>query len=204
MKRFALLASAALLCLSGCRSTPTQQYNHWSLSSVGPRMSHHFLGGYDYYKHGTWREFDYAQKKDIERTLRRHFLNTNYDNPFQADNSNRYGERHHHSFAPYPWEYIHVEGLVMGALMLNPSVDIFLALPIGSLLGTMDNGGVEEFFDGIGQAAEPAGVLAASVAHWTIGKKGPVRAAWVSICPEDEAAWQRASDNAAPAARIKD
>ncbi len=178
MKSLALCSVAALLCLAGCRTSVTQQHNHWRASHVAPRLSHHFLAGYDAYEDGRYVDFRWEETQNINRTIQRHFLNTNYDNPFQPDDPNRFRPRPAHSILPYPWRYIHLEGLALGALLLNPTTDMFITLPVGALIATLDRGGKDEFVDGLETTFEPLGVLTASFVHHTIGRKSFVRAVW--------------------------
>src|SRR5258708_33962513 len=118
-------------------------------------MSRAFLS-YDPEKAGSYLDFQWRKKKDIEMTLRRHFFNHNPDNPFEAYDPTVYEPRPKHSLLPAPWRYIHVEGIVIGAatLALSPT---FYPIPVDSIIGTFEEGGGQEFMDGVGAASRPAG-----------------------------------------------
>jgi len=169
MKLPALLAgSAGLVVLAGCSSQAPYVRQHWSPQVIGPRMSRAFLS-YDPETDGPYVDFQWKKKQDINLTLSRHFFNYNPDNPFQAESDDFYGKRPPHSLFPAPHRYIHLEGLAIGALLYAGGAPMILPLPIDSLIATFDQGGTEEFVDGIGVTVRPIGVLTASFLHDQLG-----------------------------------
>jgi hypothetical protein len=155
----ALCGSAALSLVAGCASQQPVG-NHWTSRSVQPSIARAFLS-YDVENDGPYREFQWRKKQDINLTLRRHLFNHNPYNPFQQDAPELFEPRPPHSLLPRPWNYIHLEGLVFGAISYA-SGGIFLPLPIDSIIGTLEEGGDEEFFEGVGEATRPIGVLTES------------------------------------------
>lgn len=80
MKRLSLGALALLGLLAASCSTPAYENNHWHINSVSPRMGYHFLG----YRQSI--DGDYSGKfagdmHDVGRTLSRHLINDNDENP---------------------------------------------------------------------------------------------------------------------------
>ena len=64
------------------------------------------------------------------------------------------------SVLPNPWYYVHVEGLLLG---LGPLVNgSFFPIPVDSIIGTFDHGGVDEFMVGMGVGLRPVGVVVSS------------------------------------------
>jgi hypothetical protein len=146
------LAAIALGCVLGsCASTPRTYDNHWNVGSLGPRLAYHGLS-YNPVLSDTYRDHQWQQKQDINLTLRRHFLNSNPENPFEPEDASRRGPRPPHSILPDPIQYFHLESLMIGAA-LAVSTGTFVPLPIGSILGTLEKGGGEEFRQGIEQTA---------------------------------------------------
>ncbi|MEX1026083.1 MAG: hypothetical protein WD226_13495 [Planctomycetota bacterium] len=141
---------AGLLSFGSCQSAPSQEHVHWNLESVGQRMSYSFLG-YREDIDGSWRDKQWEDKQNINRTLRRHFLNNNPENPFQAEDPNVGKPRPPHSILPSPLHYFHLESLAFGAGM-SALTGAFIPIPVGSLLGTFEEGGFKEFGDGIVQS----------------------------------------------------
>ncbi len=135
------------LGLQGCRSAPGQEDNHWNIESIVPRVGYHFFG-YREDIDGTYREHQWREKMDINLTLRRHFLNNNPENPFEASDPGRSGGRPPHSILPNPIYYFHLESVATG-LAFAAATGTFLPIPIGSVLGTLEEGGGEEFMEGI-------------------------------------------------------
>jgi hypothetical protein len=142
---------------AGCRSSGESMNDHWSERSVAPRVSRFFLG-YDAEKDGDYRDFQWERKQDINLTLRRHFLNHNPDNPHQPDVPSRYKPRPPHSLLPNPVPYIHLEGLLLGFALMG-ATGTFIPLPIDSILGTLEPGGVGEFTEGVARTFHPIGVI---------------------------------------------
>lgn len=146
--RRGLLSSLALAALlAGCRSSPGNETSHWNIESLVPRAGYHFLG-YRRDLDGTYREHQWRQKKDITLTARRHFLNNNPENPFQAEDRSLAEPRPYHSILPNPLYYFHLESVATG-LVFAAASGTFIPIPIASLLGTLEPGGFEEFGAGI-------------------------------------------------------
>lgn len=144
-KLVAGLASALLL--SACQASTGQESNHWNIESLAPRTAKAFLG-YRQDLDGSYREFQWRQKQDMNLTLRRHFLNDNPNNPFQADDPSVVAARPPHSILPDPLQYFHVESLTTGLILLAWT-GTFIPIPFGSIIATIEDGGAGEFADGI-------------------------------------------------------
>jgi len=160
------LGAALLVGLASCQSQAAHATDHWTGYSVGPSLSRAFLG-YDAETDGNYTDFQWRKKKNIELTIRRHFFNQNPDNPFEPDDPSVYEPRPVHSILPAPQRYIHIEGLVFGSILLAEGA--FIPIPIDSVMGTFEEGGSEEFVEGIGQTARPMGQVTASFMHDTLG-----------------------------------
>jgi hypothetical protein len=159
MKLPLLCSVAALSLVAGC-ATQLPVGNHWTSSSIGPSMSRALLG-YDVENDGSYRDFQWRKKQSINLTLRRHLLNHNPENPFQPDAPEMFAPRPNHSLVPHPWDYIHIEGLALGAI-LYAGTGFFIPLPIDSIIATFEPGGSEEFFAGVGETVRPIGVVTQS------------------------------------------
>jgi hypothetical protein len=155
----ALLAVVPLLgaCQTGLTSSDGA---HWTVDSLPERMMKRFTG-YRADTDGSFRDFQYRKKKDINVTLRRHFANNSADNPFEANDASQTKPRPPHSPAPDPLYYFHAESVFMGlaSLGLNGS---FVPVPVESILATVF-GGWSEFGRGFtkgasGNAGKPPGV----------------------------------------------
>ncbi len=153
MNRLFLAATLALGSLS-CHMTTSgydftaqgqQIDNHWNANSVAPRATRFFLG-YDSQRDGTYRDFQHARKQSIELTLRRHLLNHNPDNPNHPEVASRYAARPNHSVFPNPLRYFHLESIIIGAALTPITGGVLIPIPIDSLIGTFEKGGVAEFF----------------------------------------------------------
>ena len=155
----ALLACAPLV--TGCQTgQPIASGQHWTTESIPDRMMKHFTG-YRTDKDGTFRDFQYRKKKDINVTLRRHFANNSADNPFEANDISQTKRRPPHSPAPDPLYYFHAESVFTGLAILGLS-GAFIPIPLESIAATVD-GGWSEFGRGFtkganGNAANPPGV----------------------------------------------
>ncbi|MFT7669871.1 MAG: hypothetical protein ACI8X5_002578 [Planctomycetota bacterium] len=117
--------------------------------------------GYDADVDGSYREYQWQNKLHIAKTLQRHLLNWNPDNPFQESDPDYYAARPINSPLPNPLNYFHVESVVMGAVILA-SGGTFIPLPIDSIIGTLEPGGEEEFVAGLSTAFMPLRVLTVS------------------------------------------
>lgn len=159
--RFSTVLLIPLLALSSmtssCASGGRDIGDHWSERSTVPRMTRFFMG-YDAEKDGDYRDFAWERKKDINLTLRRYFFNHNPDNPNHEDVASRYSPRPINSPLPNPVGYVHVEGLILGAGMWAAS-GAFFPFPVDSMLGTIQEGGVAEFVDGVAETVTPIGKL---------------------------------------------
>ncbi len=134
--------SLSALVGTGCQSAPGQAHNHWNASSASSRAAYNLLG----YREGatsSYREHQWEEKRDIDLTLRRHFLNSNPFNPFQAEDASVVAPRDPHSLFPNPVAYFHLESVVTGTALLALS-GAFIPLPIGSMIGTFEKGGWAE------------------------------------------------------------
>ncbi len=136
--------------LSACKSglpTPRSHWspNHWTIDSVPSRMVKH-LTGYRRDMDGSYIEYQWRKKKDINLTLRRHFANNNPDNPFLPDDPSRVQRRPPHSPLPDPINYFHAESIAFGLITLGWS-GAFIPIPVDSLVATIA-GGWGEFFGG--------------------------------------------------------
>jgi hypothetical protein len=161
------LGALGLSLIVGCASHTSDMNRHWSERSIGPRVSRAFLT-YDWEKDGSYRDFAWQKKQDINLTVRRHFFNNNPENPFQPGDESFYAPRPPNSLLPRPWNYIHLEGLATGAI-LYAAGGMFVPIPIDSIIGTLEEGGDEEFMQGIGQTFRPIGVVTASFMHDALG-----------------------------------
>ncbi len=167
MKISALLcAGAAALMFSSCVSSPSVANDHWNSRSVAPQVSRVFLG-YDPDVDGEYVDFQWQKKLDIAKTLQRHFLNWNPDNPFQPSDPDYYQERPVHSPFPNPINYFHVESLVIGAALMGAGG--FVPLPIDSIIATLAPGGPEEFVAGLSLAFRPLRVVTVSFMDDALG-----------------------------------
>ena len=158
---------AALLGFAGCQSQAAHVHDHWTGYYVGPSMSRHFLS-YDPETDGSYRDFQWRKKKDIELTIRRHFFGHNPENPFEAVDNSIYEPRKNHSLFPAPQRYIHVEGVAIGAVGLAGG-GIFFPVPVDSIIATMEEGGGDEFMRGVDEVTRPIGEVTTSFLHDTLG-----------------------------------
>jgi len=156
-----LLASVALLAAgTSCQSAAQDIDDHWNFRSVPPRVARHLLG-YDAARDGSYRDFQWQRKQDINLTLRRYFLNDNPENPFQEFDPSLYEGRPVHSILPNPLRYIHLEGVLLGWAITGAG-GVFFPIPLDSLIGSFEEGGGEEFSRGISASLSGKGVLTAS------------------------------------------
>lgn len=143
------LVGAGLLA-SGCRTNTNPALDHWNIASVKARAAKSFLG-YRADLDGSYRDFHVRQRQDINLTLRRHFLNNNPENPFQTpDPVYDASGRPPLSLLPNPLNYFHIEAIAIGFLTLG-LWDVFLPIPIFSIVANFQEGGGEEFMQGLGE-----------------------------------------------------
>lgn len=148
--RTALLLSVSVL--AACKSGgPSNEGEHWMVDSVPQRMVKHFTG-YRWDMDGRYIDFQYQKKKDISRTVRRHFLNNSPDSPFEADDPSQTSRRPPHSPAPDPLYYFGAESIFVGVSTLAIS-GAFIPLPIDSVVATVF-GGWGEFGRGFTEGAD--------------------------------------------------
>lgn len=162
-----LLGAVFLALAASCQTQGSKAHDHWTEDSVGSSMARAFLT-YDSETDGPYREFQWRKKQSINLTVRRHLFNHNPDNPFQAEDPTYYDGRPTHSLLPRFWDYIHVEGVALGAIAFGAG-GVFVPIPVDSIMGTFDKGGDQEFMEGIGQTFRPLGVVTASFLHDALG-----------------------------------
>lgn len=156
---------------SGCNANPdTSSHDHWTMRGLAPRFQRSVLG-YDAEKNGRYVDYQYANKKSIYLTMKRHFLNENPENPFQAEDEDFYKPRPPHSILPRPWEYINFEGLAFGGILVGATMGgAFVPIPVDSVIGTMSEGGGDEFKEGIRRTfSDEHSTTSGSFLHEAIG-----------------------------------
>ncbi len=79
----AFLVSALAAC-----QTSSQSNNHWHIDSVSTSVKHHFFGTVPT-EWPVFKEEVLEGAEHIGTTLRRHFLNSNPDNPLQPESRSR-------------------------------------------------------------------------------------------------------------------
>ncbi|HED66990.1 MAG TPA: hypothetical protein ENJ09_15720 [Planctomycetes bacterium] len=152
--RFTLGAGLLLAgLLSGCRSGAGDPSSHWNIDSVDNRIVKHFTG-YRGPMDGSYLEYQDQKKRDIGKTLRRHFLNDNPDNPFEVDDPDRYEARSPYGPLPDPVHWFNVESIFMGAIASGWS-GTFVPIPLDSVLALFSEGGTGEFYDSMTGDWEP-------------------------------------------------
>ena len=149
MKLLQILGASALLGAIGCQSQAAHIHDHWSPYFIGPSMARAFLT-YDAEKDGSYLDFQWRKKQDINLTIRRHLFNQNPDNPFEGEDPTVYEPRPPNSIVPRPLTYL-------------------FPLPIDSIIGSFEEGGLEEFMQGVNTTTRPFGVLTASFLHDSLG-----------------------------------
>ena len=171
MMKILPIAIVALPFVAGCNSTPdTNTHDHWNLQGVGPSVTRAALG-FDPERDGKYIDYQYENKRSIYLTVQRHFLNHNPANPFEYEDENFYAPRPTHSIVPRPWEYINFEGLVWGGIIAAGTAGTFIPIPVDSVIGSMSEGGGDEFVQGINETffGGEGRVKAASYLHQDIG-----------------------------------
>ena len=140
--------AAALAFTTACQVPDGPRANHWNIESLGPRVTYNFLG-YRADRDGTYREFQWQQKQDINLTIRRHLFNDNPDNPFQHPHPEAPPERMPNSVLPDPITFFHADSLAWGGVVWG-ATGSFVPIPVAGLLGVFEKGGFEEFGEGFG------------------------------------------------------
>ena len=146
----------AALGTSSCTTSDPQLQNHWNFQSIAPSFVYHttrFRPDVD----GSYREFQWREKRHINLTLRRHILNSNPYNPRQAEVPGYFEERPPHSILPDPFNYFHLSAIVAGGVVSGAtSSHVFIPIPYDSIIATLQPGGFEEFWEGVaGPTDEP-------------------------------------------------
>ena len=169
MKLLPPLAVLGLCLAAGCNANPdTNSHDHWNMRGLSPRFQRAVLG-YDAEKDGRYIDYQYENKKSIYLTMKRHMLNQNPENPFQMEDTEFYKPRAPHSILPRPWEYINVEGAAWGGIIAGAS-GAWIPVPIDSIIGTLSEGGHDEFGEGLRRTFEGDGsTTSASFLHESIG-----------------------------------
>jgi hypothetical protein len=162
-----LLAASGALLFSSCVASPSQANDHWDSDSIAPRISRVMLG-YDPDQYENYREYQWENKLHIAKTLQRHLLNHNPDNPFQPDDPDYYAARPNHSPLPNPLNYFHLEALAFGAIMYA-SGGVFYPIPVDSIIGTLEPGGEDEFVAGLNTTFRPLRVITVSFLDDALG-----------------------------------
>ncbi|MEM8713518.1 MAG: hypothetical protein AAGG01_21450, partial [Planctomycetota bacterium] len=145
--------------------------DHWNFDSVSPRVTR-ALTGFDASKELSYKDFAWNRKKANGLTFRRYFLNHNPLNPSQEPVEEYYEPRPLNSPLPNPWNYVHFEGLVLGFALTGGLVPI----PVDSLIGTFEPGGMDEFRAGISAAFQEKGVITSADARTFYGEDGELPA----------------------------
>lgn len=176
MKQLSLLAALAGLLLGACTTSPSRDWDHWNAESVAPRMSRIFLG-YEPDVDGTYLDHQWENKQHINQLMKRYFLNWNPENPFQDEDPNWNAERPNHSPLPMPLHYFHLEALVFGGIFLASGAG-FMPIPVDSILGTLDEGGIDEFVAGVGMTLDPVRELTVSFLNVACCESDQAQASW--------------------------
>jgi len=129
--------------------------------------------GYDQDLDHSWLDYQWEQKSTINKTLMRHFVNWNADNPNQDENPRWNAPRPVNSPFSNPFYYIHLD------------------LGIGSMMGTVSGwDGVKEFGAGLKPSeffpgwAETGQIAGSSFFHGFIGPDGTYHTTF------DEEGWE--------------
>lgn len=140
--------------LGACKSgLPSSNGDHWAIDSVPQRMVKHFTG-FRPDRDGKFIDYQYLKKKDISRTLRRHFGNNAPNSPISAEDASQTNRRPPHSLAPDPLYYMGAESIVIGFAMLGIT-GTFIPIPVDSVLATFTaDDGWGEFGRGFSEGAD--------------------------------------------------
>ncbi len=162
----AAVAATCVAALASCQFSGNKINDHWNFDSVAPRVTR-ALTGYDSSKEASYKDFAWDRKKANGLTFRRYFMNHNPLNPNQAPVESYYAARPLNSLLPNPWNYVHFEGLLLGFALTGG-----IPLPIDSIIGTFEPGGVDEFKSGLSSASNKRGVITSADARSFYGENG--------------------------------
>ncbi len=163
----AAVAATCVAALASCQFSGNKVNDHWNFDSVAPRVIR-TMTGFDPSVEGTYKDFAHERKQSIGLTLRRHMLNHNPMNPNQATDESMFAPRPPHSILPNPWRYVHFEGILLGWAMTGVPVPI----PVDSIIGTLEPGGLDEFKAGVANAFDEKGVITSADARTLYGEDG--------------------------------
>ncbi len=124
-----ILVLPLLALTSACTTQGAHGNDHWSQRSITNSMGR-VAFGYDQSRDGNYNDFQHEKKKEFGLTFRRYFFHHNPENPFQVYDWTYYAPRYPNSIVPDTASY--------------------LQEPISSLVGTMSEGGSDEFGQGLG------------------------------------------------------
>ena len=161
----AAVAATCAAALASCQFSGNHINDHWNFDSLKPRVLR-TLTGYDGSKEISYKDFAWDRKIDNELTALRHFLNYNPLNPNQKELKRLYAPRPLNSILPNPWNYVHFEGLVIGGATSG------IAVPLDSVIGTIEQRGWSEFKAGIKETFEFDGVISTADARTFYGEDG--------------------------------
>ncbi|NOT32528.1 MAG: hypothetical protein HOP15_18965 [Planctomycetes bacterium] len=157
-----LLVPFFAACKSGM---PSPQASHWAIDSVPQRMAKRFTG-YRPDLDGKFIDYQYSKKKDVSRTLRRHFANNSATSPFSPGDPSQTNRRPPHSLAPDPLYYMGAESILIGVVTLGMS-GAFIPLPIDSVIATV-MGGWGEFGRGFTEGADAEAKIPPGVSRFRV------------------------------------
>ena len=163
----AAVAATCAAALASCQLSSDKIHDHWNIDSVVPRALR-TVTGYDPSIESSYKDFAFDRKRHVSLTARRFLLNHNPANPNQAPVESYFEPRPLNSLAPNPWYYLHLEGFALGAVATGIPVPI----PIDSILGTIEKGGVEEFAAGFNAIGSKKGVITSADARSFYGENG--------------------------------
>ncbi len=144
-----LALGAGLVCaslLTSCRTSAGDTESHWNIDSVDNRIVKRFTG-YRGAVDGAYVDFQRQKKNDISKTLRRHFLNNNPDNPFQVSDSSADAPPRPHGPLPDPLHWFHMESIFVGGMV--GGWGSMVLLPFDSLVSLFTAEGRDQFVDSV-------------------------------------------------------
>ena len=136
-----LFVAAALF--SACRSNPGDPTSHWNVDSMDERIVKRFTG-YRGPIDGSYVRFQAEKKAHVNKTLRRHFLHNNPDNPFQVADPTLGDTPPAHGLLPNPIGWFGAEGVLLGGVAAAWSGS-FIPVPLDSVFALMTPDGRDEF-----------------------------------------------------------